>query len=75
MKQQGLREVRKVTERRDGCIYRTEHLHYAWVTFGKDISENNIVYCSLSTSEMKKLNYRTIRSVSDDAPDIVIQLA
>jgi hypothetical protein len=70
-KMQGLREIRVVTEWKDGCVWKTKHQGYAWITFGKDTSSNpNIHIGSVSTSVTQNLR-DTTRTVTDTAPDMV----
>lgn len=70
MKYQGLRQFYKITEYRDGCVYRTKPMGYYWITLGKNIPQlKDVQYCSVSTDIMKK--YQTNRTVKDDVDDIV----
>ena len=71
VKYQGLRQVFKIVEWRNGCVYRTKQIGYAWVTLDTQSEDKNIQYHSISTDMMKMLNYKTNRTVSDDTPDIV----
>ena len=56
MKYEVLRELRKVTQWKDGCVYRTAHIDIVWVPmdtisgamFEKD--GETYMYCSMSTS-------------------------
>jgi len=73
VKHQGLRQIFKITEYRNGCIYKTKHIGYAWVTLDKTNEElgfdSAVQLHSISTDMMKKLDYKVNRSVPDDAPD------
>jgi len=78
VKHQGLRQVFKIVEWRNGCVYKTKQIGYAWVTLPIDSrhldtqsEDKNIQYHSISTDMMQKLNWKTNRTVSDDTPDIV----
>ena len=75
MKYQGLREIRKVTEYRDGSIFKTKHVGYAWVIIDTPCyqpNEFNEMFCSVSTDVMRQLNHKLNRHVNDDAPDMTI---
>jgi hypothetical protein len=70
MKYQGLREFYKITEYRDGCVYKTKPIGFYWITLGKNIPQwPDTQYISVSTDIMRK--YRTNRTVTDDTLDIV----
>lgn len=69
-KLQGLREVRRVIEWRDGCVYKTATEGYAWVDAGLSGDGKDIFYCSLSTQLHGKVS-RTMRMVSPDTPTVV----
>ena len=65
MEYEYLRELREITEWKDGCIYRTKSLGELWTResdTGK-VLEDNKMLCSLSTKRMKELNYQTMRQV------------
>lgn len=67
-KMQGLREVFTVTERKDGAVYRTKSVGYAWVTIDKvPYQIGDTIYASVSTNEKRQ----TIRTVDESIPDIV----
>lgn len=74
MKIQNLREVFKVTEWREGCVYRTKSVGYAWVTDGYTPSEYepNTQIHSLPTAITRKLEYRTSRTVADETADLIM---
>lgn len=74
MKYQGLRQVFRVTEYRDGCVFRTKREGYAFVTI--EVANNSVTgdiqYHSLSTKMMMELRMmKTMRKVADDTPDVV----
>jgi hypothetical protein len=69
-KYQGLREIRRVTEWKSGCIYRTAHVHFAWVTIDYKTDDKNMVICPVSTSLTVKLNHKTTRTVDPSTPDV-----
>lgn len=72
-KNQSLREIFKVTEWKDGCIYRTKHVGFAWVTFEHNPPQDgNLIFANVSTDMMRALGYRTLRSVTEDTPDMDI---
>ncbi len=69
MKMQVLREICKITERRDGCVFRTKHIGYAWFDHpAPEKLDNDTMLVSVSTDYMRELNYRTVRMVKDDSP-------
>jgi hypothetical protein len=73
MKYQGLREVFKVIEWKDGCVFRTKKIGFAWVTIGTEPERNydgNIQFHSVSTNLSKMI--KTNRTVPDETPDIDI---
>ncbi len=75
MKTQLLREVFKVTEWREGCVYRTKSVGYAWVTDGVNPPDKDTQYHSVSTTVMRHMALQkrnTIRRVADDANDIIM---
>ena len=73
MKYQSLRQIFKITEWKDGCVYKTKQVGYAWLTIDHNPShDGNLQFHSVSTDLMKKLNHRTNRTVSDETPDMVI---
>jgi len=55
-----LRELWKITEMRDGAVYKTEYVEDQWVTMGEDVDSEGYVYCVKSTS----FEGRTIRRKS-----------
>ena len=73
MKYQGLREIFKVTEFRDGCVFRTKKIGFAWITIGTEPEKSYadfVQFHSISTNLSKTV--KSNRKVSDDTPDIVI---
>lgn len=69
MKYQNLRQVYKVTEWRENCVFKTRTLGYAWITEGLIPDDKSIQYHSPSTNILMK--HSTIRRVSDDTADVV----
>ncbi len=69
MKYQTLRELYIVTQWKDDCVYRTRRDCYAWVTVDYVNTDKNFQICSLSTKDPHN-NGRTMRTVTDDTPDI-----
>jgi len=67
-KLQGLREIYQVTERRDGCVYKTKKLYKAWVDLDLRDTEDMIL-ASISTSDPD--SSKGPRRVTDDTPSIV----
>lgn len=73
LKHQVLREIFKITEWRDGCVYKTRSVGWAWITEGfNPPNDGNLQFVSPSTTVMRALNFKTIRSVSMDTPDMDI---
>lgn len=78
MQSQCKRSVWKITEMRDGCIWKTKDMGRVWVRIDIDLTkaqENEIAkqhggdfLGSLSTSEMKDYDncFRTVRETSPD---------
>lgn len=58
-------------DRKANCVYRTKHREFAWVTQDIFPARSDIQYCSLST-KLTKTGIKTIRMVSDNAPDYEI---
>ena len=73
MKYQGLRQVFRVIEWKDGCIFRTQKVGYAWVDLDNFVpTHEEYQYHSLPTDVSMKLGImKTMRKVSDDTPAIV----
>lgn len=75
-KRQTLMQVYKITEWKDGCVYKTKPVGYCWITNGVTPRmagyDENIQFHNVSTSIMVKMEYKTDRRVSDDTPDMVI---
>jgi hypothetical protein len=68
-KQQGLRQIYKVIQYKDGCVYRTKPVGYAWMTLPIPYQKGDFIYASVSTSISKKI--MTDRFVSEDTPDYI----
>ena len=72
MKFQGMRQVYKITEWKDGCVYKTKHVGYAWIDIDKHVNAlDGHELTSISTKHMVELNYKTTRRVSDDTASYV----
>jgi hypothetical protein len=63
-------ELHRITEWRDGCVFKTEKQFEVWAPSGLRLADPNAVLVSLSTSRMKALGYQTVRTVADTAPDM-----
>jgi len=73
MKYQGLREVFKITQWKDGCVYRTKSVGFAWVTFDYNPpNDGNLIFNAVSTRISGQLLNKTIRTVNDDVQDMDI---
>ena len=71
MKLQGLRQIHKITEWKSGCIFKTKHVGYAWITLDHTpVHDGHLQFNSVSTDLMTKLNHKCLRRVSDDTPDV-----
>lgn len=72
-KYQSLREVHEVTQWKEGCIYKTKSIGFAWVTLDYVPSDNkNIIYGSISSKLSQKLGSKgTFRTVPATTPDVV----
>lgn len=60
-------ERRKVTEYKDGLVWKTEHVDEIWIPVdGKVLSnipdENGFILCNLSLKRVKELNYQDMRN-------------
>lgn len=74
MKFQTLTEIRKVTQWKDGCVYKTAASSYAFITyhpFRVSPSNENELFCSISIKLLIQIGIKSVRKVSDDTPDIV----
>jgi hypothetical protein len=73
MKYQSLRQIHKITQWKDGCVFKTKPVGYAWITFDHNPTvDTHIQFNSISTDLLVKLSYKTTRRVSDDTPDMDI---
>ena len=71
MKHQSLRQVFKITQWKDGCVFKTKPVGYCWLTIGYNYQhDSNLIYSSVSTSLTQKI--LAVRTVSDDTPDMDI---
>jgi hypothetical protein len=74
VKFESLRTVWKITEMRDGCVYRTKEIGEVWAPIGLSAVESNAfarkhggdLLGSVSTKRMVELGYRTERTVKED---------
>ena len=71
MKHQGIREIIRIVEYKDDCVWKTKSEGLAWVTFDTKPTDKNIQYSSVSFKTLDKLNTSGVRTVSDDTPDVV----
>ena len=74
MKAQTLTQVYKITEYRDGAVYRTKSVGYAWVTLDTTPTQvgldDRIIFSPPSTQ--MSVEFHTLRMVDDNSPDYVI---
>lgn len=67
-------EVRKITERRDGCTFRTQSLGHAWfpddVIKGNRPEITNLVYCPPSDDTMQTIRLARPRTADSIVTDI-----
>lgn len=71
MKLQGMRQIFRITEFRDNCVYNTKPIGFAWVDFEiqpHDSGPNNTIFASVSIRVSS--HTKTIRKVSDDTPSV-----
>jgi len=74
MKYQGLRELRKITAWKDGCVWKTAPAGYAWVDidYKGEHAPDNILICTPSTSISRELSVnKTMRKADDSVAQIV----
>jgi hypothetical protein len=45
------RAIWEITERKDGCVFKTKFLHKAWVPMGQHGDGANLIYASISTTD------------------------
>lgn len=73
MKFQSLRQVFMVTEWRDGCVYKTKPVGYAFVTLDHSYKlTGNLIIGSPSTDVSRELGIKSMRRVDDSTPDFVV---
>jgi hypothetical protein len=60
-------EVRRITEWKDGCIYKTEPIGERWIPIDTPMYSivNNEQYVSLSSKRQQELNGKTVRKVRE----------
>ena len=67
---QYLRERFRITEYKEGMVYKTKSLGYFWTSDEKiNVVTNDEMWCSPSTHVMKELNFVTTRKIPDFYPD------
>ena len=57
-------EVRRITEWRDGCVYKTVHVEFRWVPMDCEYYKPGAfgeMFCALSTGKVTALNHNVIR--------------
>jgi hypothetical protein len=73
MKYQGRRELFKITQWKDGCVYKTKPLYEVWADLDPQAkAPEGHILSSLSTKRSIVLGMSgTMRRVNDDTPSIV----
>lgn len=73
-----LMDVYKITEWRDGCVFKTEKLGEQWISDSKinrnKTQETNLLYIPLSNSRVEQLirgGHSNIRKVTNKEPDYI----